>query len=110
MDPEHYSPRRVDRQPLDPLRGEASPAGLPRWFPPALLVVMASLAFGAGLTGTFVLDDEQAITRNPVVQGEAPLSDAFPLTFWRKPLSAFPPSFRPLTTLSFALDHRLMGD
>lgn len=94
----------------DPTPAEPFPARIPLWIPPLLLAIVAALAFSAGLTGGFVLDDELAITRNPVVQGEAPLTDAFTLTFWGRPLSSYPPSFRPLTTLSFAIDHRLMGD
>jgi hypothetical protein len=73
------------------------------------LVILASLAFFSGLTGTFVLDDKFAILRHPVVQGWAPLADVFRLSFWGEPLDALPPSYRPLTTLSFVIDQRLLG-
>ena len=65
--------------------------------------------FGAGLSGGFVLDDKLALLQHPVVQQTAPLADAFRLNFWGEPLGNDPPSYRPLTTLSFALDHRLFG-
>ena len=38
-----------------------------------------------------------------------PLADTFNLNFWGESLAADPPSFRPLATLSFALDQRLFG-
>src|SRR5450759_1716763 len=82
---------------------------VPPWVTPVSLVILASLTLCSGLTGTFVLDDKFAILRNPVVQGWAPLADAFRLTFWGEPLDALPPSFRPLTTLSFVIDQRLLG-
>ena len=77
--------------------------------PPLTLAVMAIVAFASGLTGSFVADDDYAIARNPVVQGEVSLTDAFTLTFWGRPLNTYPPTFRPLTTLSFAIEHRLGG-
>lgn len=88
---------------------DAPPSHFPLWIPPLVLAIVAALAFSAGLTGSFVLDDELAINRHPVVQGEVPLIDAFALTFWGRPLTTYPPTFRPLTTLSFAVDHRLSG-
>ena len=80
------------------------------WVPPVVLVILASLTFCAGLTANFVLDDGPAVLQHPVVQGKASLADAFTLNFWGRPLNTFPPAFRPLATLSFAIDHRLMGN
>src|SRR4051794_32671774 len=68
-----------------------------------LLGLLCLGTFASGLTGGFVLDDARAIVAHPVVQGTAPLGAAFRLTFWGAPLGADPPSWRPLTTLSFAL-------
>lgn len=78
--------------------------------PPVVLVILASLTFCAGLTADFVLDDNPAILQHPAVQGTTSLTDAFTLNFWGRPLNSFPPAFRPLATLSFAIDHRLMGN
>jgi hypothetical protein len=74
-----------------------------------LLSLLCLESFAGGLSGGFVLDDKHAILEHPVVQGTAPLAEAFRRTFWGEPFSAPTPSFRPLTTLSFALDHRLFG-
>jgi hypothetical protein len=95
---------------VEPVRVAAAPAAkCPRWLPPLSLALLASLTFFSGLTGTFVLDDGPAIVQHPVVQAKAPLADAFSVNFWGRPLNAFPPAFRPLATLSFAIDQRLMG-
>ncbi len=56
-----------------------------------------------------MLDDHRAIVQHPAVQGTVSPFDAFSLNFWGDPLDANPPSYRPLATLSFALDHRLFG-
>jgi len=79
------------------------------WAPGVLLGVLCLGSFVVGLRGGFVLDDAYAIVGHPVVQGTAPLLDAFRLSFWGEPLSSVPPSYRPLATLSFAVDHRLFG-
>ena len=77
----------------------------------ALLLALLCLGtFAGGLTGGFVLDDNLAIVGHPVVQGTASPLDAFSLNFWGESLDAKPPTYRPLATLSFALDHRLFGE
>lgn len=75
-----------------------------------LLALLCFATFAGGLTGGFVLDDGRAIVTHPVVQGTASPLDAFSLNFWGESLDAKPPSYRPLATLSFALDHRLFGN
>jgi len=79
------------------------------WAPGVALGLLALGAFGAGIRGGFVLDDAYAIVGHPVVQGTVPLLEVFRLSFWGESLSSTPPSYRPLATLSFALDHRLFG-
>ena len=79
------------------------------WIAPATLVVLASLTFFSGLSGAFVLDDKFAILGNAVVQGTAPLADVLRRNFWGDPLDHVPFSFRPLTTLSYVIDQRLLG-
>jgi hypothetical protein len=100
----------MDQQIVDPSPTNVSRSRLALWFLPLCLAILASLTFSTGLTGAFVLDDNVAITDHPVVQDKTPLADAFRLNFWGRPLGEFPPAFRPLATLSFALDHRLMGN
>ena len=96
-----------------PLPDARTARNAPRWRAPwmqALLLGLLCLgSFAAGLRGDFVLDDTYAILQHPVVQGTAPVADAFRLNFWGEPLSKDPPTLRPLATLSFALDHRLFG-
>ncbi|TPV95836.1 MAG: glycosyltransferase family 39 protein [Myxococcales bacterium FL481] len=75
------------------------------WLP----VVAAALAFASGLGGGFVLDDVPAILDNPVVTGDVDASEAFTRTFWGRPLDVPPPSYRPIASLSFRLDHALFG-
>jgi len=79
------------------------------WGQRLLLAMLSVAAFAAGITGDFVFDDKNAIVGHPVVQGIAPLFDAFKLSFWGESLSSIPPSYRPVATLSFAIDHRLFG-
>jgi hypothetical protein len=100
----------MDRQMIEPVRAKARLPGASLWGPPLVLAILTSLTFSAGLTANFVLDDNPAVLQHPVVQGEISLADAFTLNFWGKPLSSFPPAFRPLATLSFAVDQRLMGN
>ena len=59
------------------------------------LALLCVGSFAAGLAGGFVLDDAYAIVHHPVVQGTAPLLDAFRLSFWGEALNAIPPSYRP---------------
>ena len=80
------------------------------WIQALFLALLCLGTFAGGLRGGFVLDDTPAIVEHPVVQGTASPLDAFSLNFWGKSLDAMPPSYRPLATLSFALDHRLFGE
>ncbi|MFL5303565.1 MAG: ArnT family glycosyltransferase [Polyangia bacterium] len=79
------------------------------WVQGLVLGLLCVGAFAAGVSGGFVMDDGYAIVHHPVVQGTAPLLDAFKLSFWGESLNAIPPSYRPVATLSFAVDHRLFG-
>ncbi len=71
--------------------------------------LIALLAHAPGLGGGFVLDDVRAITGHPGVNGHGALSMVFSRTFWGQALGTPPASWRPLTTLSFALDARVFG-
>jgi hypothetical protein len=75
----------------------------------ALPCSIALLAHLPGLGGDFVLDDVRAITSHPGVNGRGPLAMVFTRTFWGQALGTPPASWRPLTTLTFALDARLFG-
>ncbi len=70
-----------------------------------LAIVVFAPALGAGYT----LDDHQAVLGHPVVTGDAPLWEAFVRDFWGRPLADVTgsSSYRPLVTLSLALEHRV---
>jgi len=80
-----------------------------RWAQTLLLALLCVGSFAAGIPGGFVSDDKFAILGHQAVQGTAPLLEVFTRSFWGDPLSALPPSYRPIATLSFAIDHRLFG-
>jgi len=65
------------------------------------------LLHAASLGGGYVLDDLQAILRHPVVIGDAPLWEVFVRDYWGRPLGGARWSYRPLTTLTFAIEHRV---
>lgn len=73
------------------------------------MAAVATLAHGVGVGGGYVLDDTQALLEHPVVIGDAPLWEVFTREFWGRPLDGlqWSSSYRPLTSLSFALEHRL---
>lgn len=77
-----------------------------------LVVVCAVLAHSPALDGAFVYDDAFAIVRNTDVASlDTPLAAVFGHDFWGQALhhDDSNKSFRPLTTLSFRLDHYLAG-
>ncbi|XP_050421177.1 protein O-mannosyl-transferase TMTC1-like [Adelges cooleyi] len=70
-----------------------------------------TLCYWNGLSGDFVHDDIPAITMNADVLGTSPLSHVAVNDFWGTPM-ADPnshKSYRPLTTLTFRLNHYLFG-
>ncbi|GEM_PF-4035209 len=74
----------------------------------ALAMIVYGLCFGHGYT----LDDNAALLRNPVVTGDVGLMEVWIREFWGRPISDldWSSSYRPLTTLSFALEHRWTQD
>uniref|UniRef100_A0A1I7YTP2 dolichyl-phosphate-mannose--protein mannosyltransferase n=1 Tax=Steinernema glaseri TaxID=37863 RepID=A0A1I7YTP2_9BILA len=72
-----------------------------------LVFVVAFGTFLNSLGGGFVFDDNQAIVHNADVVGGSPLSAVFQNDFWGSPMShpGSHRSYRPLTILSFRLNH-----
>ena len=73
---------------------------------PWLLALLACVAWAPSIfTGGFSFDDREAIFENPVVLGDLPAYVAFERDYWfhRGPAG----HYRPLTTLTLRLDHRL---
>jgi len=75
----------------------------------ALLVALfAGVLYAPALGGGYVLDDDRAILFHPAVTGQAPVWQVFSREFWGAPLGqAWSSSYRPLTTLGFAFEHRI---
>lgn len=77
----------------------------PWWVAGVALVVHA-----VGLWGGYTFDDFAAVLRHPAVTGQAPLIEVFTREYWGRPLDAgWSSSYRPISTLSFALAHRLVA-
>jgi tetratricopeptide (TPR) repeat protein len=76
------------------------------WLAAALGFV--ALVYANGLSGPFVRDDHQLIEEEPRVHSLRPLGEYFGVTFWRNPAGPRNAAYyRPLTTLSFAIDYRI---
>lgn len=76
-----------------------------------VVMAVALLVHASGLGGAFTFDDQLVIVEHPVVQGEVPLSEVFTREWMGKPLGeGWSSSYRPLTTLSFAVVARLGGE
>ncbi|XP_063709260.1 protein O-mannosyl-transferase TMTC1-like isoform X2 [Culicoides brevitarsis] len=75
------------------------------------IAVIAVGCYLNGIHGDFVHDDIPAITMNKDVLGATPLTHVFRNDFWGTPMSDINShkSYRPLTTLSFRLNHVLFG-
>ncbi len=75
-----------------------------------LIALVAALAYAPAFDAGFAFDDPAAVVDNPVVRGEAPLSQAFTGNFWGdRPGFEHLASWRPLTLLSLRVDH-LVGE
>ena len=76
-----------------------------RWWI-ALAVV---LIYGASVGHGYTLDDAPAVLRHPAVVGEVPWWEVFVREYWGERLDSvdWSSSYRPLTSLTFALEHRI---
>ncbi len=97
-------------QPVVVANGAARPS-LPRPWLLLLLVLVVTLGSYVRVLGAdFVWDDHKLIERAPEVQQLQPLGSYFERGFWLAKSAEFDPGrvyYRPLVTLSFALDQRL---
>lgn len=93
-------------------RGSSSTAAVTTIATSALGVAAVAIGtFANSLEGELVFDDFKAVTENPDVVTHAPLGVILRHDFWGAPISSFGShgSWRPLTTLSFRLNHELHG-
>jgi protein O-mannosyl-transferase len=78
---------------------------------PALAPLVVAMAYVRALGAPFVWDDRHLIVDAPNVTTLQPLATYFGSVFWRAPGSGdMRGYYRPLTILSFALDHAAHGD
>lgn len=74
---------------------------------PVLVVLVALLVYGNALQNGFVLDDGPVVLRNPLVHSLDGLWRAFTEPYWPAPNPGG--QYRPLGTVSFALDWAISG-
>ncbi len=89
--------------------------GDPAWYARRAALVVGAVAFLLylpALGGAYLLDDGRAILGHPAVNGAAPWWEVFTREFWGAELSAidWSSSYRPLTSLTFALEHRITSE
>lgn len=83
------------------LADDRSRASAVWWALPLLATVVA---YSAAPSGGFVWDDHALIESEPSVQQVAPVESYFQQRFWNDPLDASRSFYRPLVTLSYALE------
>jgi len=74
-----------------------------------VIVALAALVHGLTVRNGYSLDDGPALLFHPAVNGQASVWEAFTREFWGEPLASIDwgTSYRPLTTLTFGLEHGL---
>lgn len=72
------------------------------------MIAFALAIAGIGVLGGYTLDDHQAVLRHPAITGEVAWWEVFVREFWGHALGEqWSSSYRPLTSLSLALEHRI---
>jgi protein O-mannosyl-transferase len=88
--------------------GWTRPKTWPSWAGPLGVALFAFALYLPSIWGGYTLDDHQAILAHPAVTGDVGLLEVFLREFWGRPLGdGWSSSYRPLTSLSFAFEHRL---
>jgi len=78
------------------------------WWAIPIVAVLASYA--STFTAGFVWDDHDLIVRSPLVLGKSGIARHFTQPFWGNAQLSAHSFYRPLVTLSYALDHALWGN
>lgn len=86
----------------------SAPAAWP-WLLPAGLALLSFAMYRPALSGAFVSDDVNAIVANENVRGPLDPLDLFTSFSWFGSTRADAPGYRPLVTLSFAINHAAGG-
>ena len=79
---------------------------LKRWLPFLLLILVGVAAYWNSFDGVFLYDDVHSIRDNPHICRLWPLSESMSLPLWSTGMTV---DGRPLLSLSFALNHALLG-
>jgi len=81
----------------------------PRWRAQLAVALLAVVVSSPALFAEYTLDDFRAVLGHPAVTGEVPLSEVFVREYWGARLGSpqWSSSYRPLTTLGFAIEHRI---
>lgn len=75
------------------------------------MAAVAILCSAAGIAGDYTLDDGRAVLGHPAVTGDVGVWEVFGREFWGRPLGeGWSSSYRPLTSLGFALEHRITAE
>uniref|UniRef100_A0A0N5AA37 dolichyl-phosphate-mannose--protein mannosyltransferase n=1 Tax=Syphacia muris TaxID=451379 RepID=A0A0N5AA37_9BILA len=76
-----------------------------------VLIFLSTVCYCNSIDGSFVFDDLPAILTNPVIRQFKNITNFFIHDFWGHPISQSlsHKSFRPLTSLTFALNYALFG-
>ena len=78
------------------------------WWAIPIVAVLASYA--STFTAGFVWDDHELIVRSPLILGKSGIAAHFFQPFWSNALLFGRSFYRPLVTLSYAMDHALWGN
>jgi tetratricopeptide (TPR) repeat protein len=76
----------------------------------ALVIALAVLAYANALRNGFALDDYPIIVENPVIQSPGNVATIFGTSYWSRGGTANlgdPTLYRPLTVLTYAIDHAI---
>lgn len=98
--------RRAERAPAPPRAPRVRAASVVPWTWLALVAAVATAVYANSLGGGLLYDDANAIRNNPFVRNGDVAGILAEPSWWG---SSRGPLWRPLTTLTFALDHALWG-
>lgn len=75
------------------------------------VVALTAAAYSNAMDGEFIMDDQRLIVENSAALTDRPLTDWFLVPFWRdaSDFSAGTAYYRPVISVSYALDLRLYG-
>lgn len=73
-----------------------------------LPLLLAAAIYLPTLAGPFTMDDDAAVRGHPAVRGDAPWHEVFVREYWGRPLGqGWSSSYRPLVSLTFAVEQRV---